>query len=57
MATWVDDFGQFLIYLGVLVASGLAFFLAFILREGRGAAPAAAVDLRGGRARAGRAWS
>jgi copper transport protein len=28
---WVDDFGQFLTYLGVLVASGLAFFLAFIL--------------------------
>ena len=34
MATRVDDFGQFLIYLGVLVAAGLAFFLAFILREG-----------------------
>ena len=31
---WVDDFGQFLVYLGVLVASGLAFFLAFILRGG-----------------------
>ena len=31
---WVDDFGQFLIYLGVLVATGLAFFLAFILRSG-----------------------
>ena len=31
---WVDDFGQFLIYLGVLLASGLAFFLAFILRAG-----------------------
>ena len=33
-ASWVDDFGQFLVYLGVLVASGLAFFLAFILRGG-----------------------
>jgi copper transport protein len=33
LTNWVDDFGQFLIYLGVLVASGLAFFLAFILRE------------------------
>jgi copper transport protein len=31
---WVDDFGQFLIYAGVLVGSGLAFFLAFILRSG-----------------------
>jgi copper transport protein len=31
---WVDDFGQFLIYLGVFVAAGLAFFLAFILRGG-----------------------
>ena len=31
---WVDDFGQFLVYAGVLVASGLAFFLAFILRGG-----------------------
>jgi copper transport protein len=31
----VDDAGQFLIYLGVLVAGGLAFFLAFILRTGR----------------------
>jgi copper transport protein len=31
---WVDDFGQFLVYLGVLVASGLAFFLAFVLRGG-----------------------
>jgi len=34
MATRVDDFGQFLTYLGVLVAAGLAFFLAFILRAG-----------------------
>lgn len=31
---WVDDFGQFLMYLGVLVATGLAFFLAFVLRRG-----------------------
>ena len=31
---WVDDFGQFLVYAGVLVGSGLAFFLAFILRGG-----------------------
>jgi copper transport protein len=31
---YVDDFGQFLVYAGVLVASGLAFFLAFILRGG-----------------------
>ena len=31
---YVDDFGQFLVYVGVLVASGLAFFLAFILRGG-----------------------
>ena len=36
MATRVDDFGQFLIYLGVLVAAGLAFFLAFVLGRGRG---------------------
>ena len=34
LASRVDDFGQFLIYLGVLVATGLAFFLAFILRGG-----------------------
>ncbi len=34
ITNWVDDFGQFLMYLGVLVASGLAFFLAFILRSG-----------------------
>ena len=34
LTNWVDDFGQFLVYLGVLVASGLAFFLAFILRGG-----------------------
>ena len=34
MATRVDDAGQFLTYLGVLVAAGLAFFLAFILRAG-----------------------
>jgi copper transport protein len=31
---FVDKFGQFLIYLGVLVGSGLAFFLAFILPTG-----------------------
>jgi copper transport protein len=31
---WVDDAGQFLIYLGVLVATGLAFFLAFLLGDG-----------------------
>ncbi|HEX4434497.1 MAG TPA: copper resistance protein CopC, partial [Acidimicrobiales bacterium] len=31
---WVDDFGQFLVYVGVLVATGLAFFLAFVLRGG-----------------------
>ena len=30
----VDDFGQGLIYLGVLVAAGLAFFVAFVLRGG-----------------------
>jgi copper transport protein len=37
VATWVDDAGQFLIYLGVLVAAGLAFFVAFILLdEGEG---------------------
>jgi len=36
MATRVDDFGQFLIYLGVLVAAGLAFFLAFVLGRGQG---------------------
>jgi copper transport protein len=34
LASRVDDFGQFLVYLGVLVATGLAFFLAFILRGG-----------------------
>jgi copper transport protein len=34
LASRVDDFGQFLIYVGVLVATGLAFFLAFILRGG-----------------------
>jgi copper transport protein len=34
LTTWVDDFGQGLIYLGVLVASGLAFFLAFIFGTG-----------------------
>ena len=33
-ATRVDDAGQFLIYLGVLVAAGLAFFAAFVLGEG-----------------------
>jgi len=36
MATRVDDFGQFLVYLGVLVAAGLAFFLAFVLGRGQG---------------------
>jgi copper transport protein len=30
----VDDFGQGLLYLGVLVAAGLAFFVAFVLRGG-----------------------
>ena len=34
LTNWIDDFGQFLIYLGVLVATGLAFFLAFVLRGG-----------------------
>ncbi len=34
LTNWIDDFGQFLVYAGVLVAAGLAFFLAFILREG-----------------------
>ncbi len=34
LTNWVDDFGQFLMYLGVLVGSGLAFFLAFIMRGG-----------------------
>ena len=33
-ATRVDDAGQFLTYLGVLVAAGLAFFAAFVLGEG-----------------------
>jgi copper transport protein len=33
-ATWYDRGGQFLIYLGVLAAGGLAFFLAFLLPEG-----------------------
>ncbi len=32
--TWIDDLGQFLTYLGVLVAAGLAFFLAFVMRDG-----------------------
>ena len=41
LTTWVDDFGQFLVYLGVLVAAGLAFFLAFVLRAGARAPPAA----------------
>jgi copper transport protein len=35
VATWVDDAGQFLTYLGVLIAAGLAFFLAFILLDDR----------------------
>ena len=30
----MDDFGQFLIYLGVFVAAGVAFFLAFVCRGG-----------------------
>jgi putative copper export protein/methionine-rich copper-binding protein CopC len=34
LTNWVDDFGQFLVYLGVLVAAGLAFFVAFVLRGG-----------------------
>jgi copper transport protein len=33
VATWVDDAGQFLTYAGVLVAAGLAFFVAFILLD------------------------
>jgi copper transport protein len=33
-ATWYDRGGQFLIYLGVLAAGGLAFFLAFLFPEG-----------------------
>jgi copper transport protein len=33
VATWVDDAGQFLTYLGVLVAAGLAFFVTFILLD------------------------
>jgi copper transport protein len=33
-ATRLDDFGQFLSYLGILTASGLAFFVAFILGGG-----------------------
>jgi copper transport protein len=31
---WVDDAGQFLTYLGVLVATGLVFFLVFLLGDG-----------------------
>ena len=34
-ATWYDRGGQFLTYFGVLMAGGLAFFLAFLLPEGR----------------------
>ncbi len=33
-ATWYDRGGQFLTYLGVMTAGGLAFFLAFLLPEG-----------------------
>jgi copper transport protein len=33
-ATWYDRGGQFITYLGVLTAGGLAFFLAFLLPEG-----------------------
>jgi copper transport protein len=33
-ATRIDDGGQFLTYLGVLVAAGLAFFVAFVLGDG-----------------------
>jgi len=33
-ATWYDRGGQFLTYVGVLMAGGLAFFLAFLLPEG-----------------------
>ena len=34
LTNWVDDFGQFMIYLGVLVAAGLTFFLVFLLGDG-----------------------
>ena len=34
VATWYDRGGQFLTYVGVLMAGGLAFFLAFLLPEG-----------------------
>src|SRR6185437_10819137 len=34
LTNWVDDLGQGLVYLGVLVAAGLAFFVAFVLRGG-----------------------
>jgi len=34
LTNWVDDFGQFMIYLGVLVAAGLTFFLVFVLGDG-----------------------
>jgi len=34
-ATWYDRGGQILSYLGVLTAGGIAFFLAFLLPEGR----------------------
>ncbi len=53
LTNWVDDFGQFLVYLGVLVAGGLAFFVAFVLRGGAEERRLRRVDLRrgGGRRR------
>jgi copper transport protein len=53
LASRVDQLGQFLTYLGVLVAAGLAFFLAFIVdgpagrRLGRGTALAAGLGMVG----------
>jgi copper transport protein len=38
-ATRIDDAGQFLTYLGVLAAAGLAFFAAFVLGEGASERP------------------
>jgi copper transport protein len=34
LTNWVDDAGQFLTYLGVLVATGLVFFVVFLLGDG-----------------------
>jgi copper transport protein len=34
LTNWVDDAGQFLTYVGVLVAAGLVFFLTFLLADG-----------------------